>query len=127
MTSGTPYEQGELVLLPFPFTDLSAVKQRPVVILSLTADNHEDVIVCGITSNLRDRRHSIRIDSSDVCNGTLPVTSLIKIDKIFTLHKTTIRKRLGRLRKNTLEEVRKKFVRLVGEDTTRKGINRKEI
>ncbi|MBI1821769.1 MAG: type II toxin-antitoxin system PemK/MazF family toxin [Nitrospirae bacterium] len=46
----TTYSQGQVVLLLFPFTDLTATKQRPAVILSSDSYNqsHQDVILAGI-------------------------------------------------------------------------------
>jgi mRNA interferase MazF len=49
MTFGIKYEQGDIVVVPFPFTDLSEVKQRPVLILS-KKNASLYVITCGITS-----------------------------------------------------------------------------
>jgi len=50
----TTYKRGEVVLLPFPFTDLTGTKRRPALILSTTAYNtrRADLIIAPITSNL---------------------------------------------------------------------------
>ncbi|HYZ25068.1 MAG TPA: type II toxin-antitoxin system PemK/MazF family toxin [Rhodopila sp.] len=50
-----PYEFGGVVLVPFPFTDHSAIKKRPAVVVSNRAYNlaHPDVIVMAITSQTR--------------------------------------------------------------------------
>ena len=51
--AGTNYKQKEIVLVPFPYSDLSATKKRPVLIVSNNHynNNFEDVIVCVITSS----------------------------------------------------------------------------
>jgi len=49
MISGIMYEQGDVLIVPFPFTDLSAIKQRPVLVLSKKEYNKktDDIITCG--------------------------------------------------------------------------------
>ena len=109
------YEQREIVIVPFPFSDLSAIKQRPVLILSKDIDNgnSEDLITCGITSNLKDSKHSVLIDTSALEKGDIPVKSRVKIDKIFTLNKKIIKKSLAKLNTSVFDKVRKEFNQLV--------------
>lgn len=114
MKSGTRYEQGDIVLVPFPFTDLSAIKQRPVLILSTNNYNNqaEDVITCGITSNLKDQNYSVFINNENLENGELPTASRIKVDKLFTLNKAIIKKSIGTINKETLIKAKEELVRL---------------
>ena len=51
------YKQGDILLIPFPFTDLSSTKQRPVLVLSNTKYNesNQDIVVAAITSNLTEK------------------------------------------------------------------------
>lgn len=115
MKFGTLYEQGDIVIVPFPFTDLSATKQRPVLILSKKEYNAtvEDVITCGITSNREDTFHSILIDNKDVMMGQIPVASRIKVDKLFTVHQGIIKKRVARLSKETFSRVKEELFKLI--------------
>jgi len=108
------YEQGEILIVPFPFSDLSSIKQRPVLVLSKDIDNtsSNDVITCGITSFLKDTKYSILIDDNNLEKGQIPVKSRIKIDKLFTLDKNIIKKKLAKLNKKTFEKVRKEFFNL---------------
>ena len=50
----TTYSQGEVILVPFPYTDFSAAKQRPAVVMSNASYNaaHVDVILAPITSRI---------------------------------------------------------------------------
>ena len=107
MTSGTSYKQRDIVLVPLPFSDLSSAKQRPALILSNDSYNGscEDVLVCGITSNLKDAEYSLLLNQSDISEGILSVVSRIKADKIFSLHQSIFRKRLGKLSKEKFAEV----------------------
>jgi len=115
MKFGINYEQGEILLVPFPFSDLSSIKQRPVLVLSKKQDNLEceDIITCGITSNLKDTRHSVLIENSNLIHGQIPTKSRIKVDKLFTLSKDIIRKKISRINKETFELVKKQFCSLV--------------
>ncbi|MCL2158162.1 MAG: type II toxin-antitoxin system PemK/MazF family toxin [Oscillospiraceae bacterium] len=51
------YKQGDIVLIPIPFTDLSSAKKRPVLILSSDHYNNDtsDLIVAAITSNIDEK------------------------------------------------------------------------
>ena len=115
MKSGINYEQGEILLVPFPFSDLSSIKQRPVLVLSKKQDNLEceDIITCGITSNLKDERHSVLIENSNLIQGQFPAKSRIKVDKLFTLSKDIIRKKISRINKETFKKVKEEFCSLV--------------
>lgn len=68
--------KGDVVVLPFPFSDLSASKKRPaVVVATLSGD---DVILCQITSEARVDEYSIILAKGDFEQGSLHVTSTIR-------------------------------------------------
>jgi mRNA interferase MazF len=115
MPSGTRLESGEVVLVPFPFTDLSQVKRRPVLVLSGGRHNKasEDFICCGITSNLGNRRNSILLEPSEMVDGSIPVRSRIKFDKVFTLEQSLILKSLGRVSPSKLAQVTSGLISLL--------------
>ncbi len=105
------YKQGEIIIVPFPFTDLSDKRQRPVLVLSKEEDNKlfGDIVTCGITSNLKNSKYSVLIDNFSLENGSIPRKSRIKINKLFTLDKKTIKKSVARVNKETFEKVKKEF------------------
>ena len=115
MISGTKYEQGEIVLAPFPFTDLSMTKQRPVLIISNDSynDKTQDLVTCGITSNPKNTDFSVLITNKDLINGELPVESRIKIDKLFTLSQSVIKKKLGKIKIDVFEKVKEEFLKIL--------------
>ena len=115
MTFGIHFDQREIVLVPLPFSDLSTTKQRPVLILSKNEDTSQtdDLITCGITSNLKDSKHSIIIEPKDLESGYLPNVSRIKVDKLFTLEKSVVIKKLGKLNQTSFEDVKKEFLNLI--------------
>ncbi|MDD5192106.1 MAG: type II toxin-antitoxin system PemK/MazF family toxin [Candidatus Nanoarchaeia archaeon] len=115
MKSGTLFNQGEIVIVPFPFSDLSSIRQRPVLVLSnlVYNKNCEDIITCGITSNLKDTKYSVLVDKENMFEGLIPIKSRIKADKLFTLNKNIVIKKLGRINKNTFNKVKDELFKLV--------------
>lgn len=115
MKSGMICKQGDIVIVPFPFTDLSGLKQRPVLVLSKGEYNRktDDVITCGITANLKDSEYSVIVDNLGLTQGSIPVKSRIKVDKLFTLEQSIIKKKLGKINPKVLDEVKNEFVKLI--------------
>lgn len=112
MMSGTnSIEQGDIVFVPFPFTDLSAAKKRPALVISYDDFNkrNQDILICQITHNLNQRDHSILINNSNLEKGNLAVESLIKVSKIFTIDKTLIIQNIGKINSKTYSQVYKEI------------------
>jgi len=102
------YRQRDIVLVPFPFSDLSGQKVRPVLILSNDAYNQQsaDVVVCGLTTNLSPAPYSIIIEVTDVEQpGTLRHKSKIKADTIASLEQSILIKQIARLKLPVFKQV----------------------
>ena len=106
------FKQGEILLLPFPFDDLSGAKKRPVLVISSDEFNRisRTIIVVEITSNLRSgfQELNVQIGDRDVKRypNTKPlIPSLIKPYVIFSVSKRLVQKRIGILREEKLKEV----------------------
>jgi mRNA interferase MazF len=95
--------KGDVIVMLFPFSDLSASKKRPALILANLEDN--DFILCQITSQARIDDHSIVISNEDFLMGTLNLTSLIKPNRLFTADKSLIERKIGCLKKKKIDEV----------------------
>lgn len=109
MKSGqVTYKQGDIVLVPFPFSNLSSTKIRPVLIISNYSYNRNsaDLIVCGITSNIKPSRFSIIIDQHNLRTGSLKTKSKIKVDAITALEKSIILKSIGTVKQNVIKKVK---------------------
>jgi mRNA interferase MazF len=65
------FERGDLLLVPFPFSDLSAVKRRPVLALT-PPDGYGDFIALPVTSRPQAER-GVPLTSADLLRGALPV------------------------------------------------------
>lgn len=115
MKSGTLFKQGDIILVPFPYTNLVDVKQRPALVISKNESNDksEDLILCAITSQIRDSPSSILITAENLEKGNLPKTSSIKVNKIFSLNKYIVKKIFGKINVHTLEKVKAEFYNLV--------------
>lgn len=98
--------QGDIVLVPFPYTDLSATKTRPALIISKTK-YPEDVILVAITS--KKNESGLQIEDADLANGLLPLISFIRIDKVVTLKKSIIKKRVAILKPGACSKIVAKF------------------
>ena len=101
-------EQGDIVLVPIPFTDLSAQKRRPVIIISNDEYNrrNRDIVVVAMTSNPAGGSYSFTITSSEMEQGRLNRPGQVRVDKIYTLSQSIVVKTFGRVNTATLNRIR---------------------
>ena len=102
------YRQRDIVLVPFPFSDLSGKKVQPVLILSNDMYNKRsaDVLVCGLTTNLRPAPYSVTVNVTDVERpGTLRHKSRIKANTIASLEQSLLIKQIARLKPSVFGQV----------------------
>lgn len=109
------YKQGDILLIPIPFTDLTSSKKRPVLVLSNDDYNSktEDIIVSAITSNITSKDYSIFITNSDLLEGNLKVDSCIRVDKIYTLAQNIVIKKFGEVNDDIMNGVKNKINELI--------------
>jgi mRNA interferase MazF len=101
------YKQGEIVLVPFPYSDLSGSKRRLVLVVSNDAYNASfpDAVVAVITSKTtKPDIYSLTLESDDLEIGQLPESSLIRVHKLFTIEQSRVIKRFSTLGKAKLRE-----------------------
>jgi mRNA interferase MazF len=112
------FEPGDVVVVPFPFTDLTSQKSRPALVLSSRTFNRQtrDVIACALTSNLTNSPHSVLIGETDLVRGRLPLASRAKVGRLVTLDQRIIRKRVGRLRAPVLWQVYKELAEILRDE-----------
>lgn len=95
------YRQRDIALVPFPFSDLSGRKVRPVLVLSNDRYNEQspDVLVCGLTTNLTPVPYSVVVGVGDVEQpGTLRHRSKVKADTIASLKQSILVRKIARLK-----------------------------
>lgn len=107
-------EQGDIVLIPVPFTDLSSQKRRPVVVISNNSYNRHgaDIVVVAMTSHPAASPHPFQITSADLADGALNRPGTVRVDKIYTLAKTIVVKRFGKVSPIVVERIRKMIDKL---------------
>lgn len=103
---------GDLVLIPFPFSDLQSAKKRPVMVLT-PPDRHADFIGLAVTS-VAQPNHAMPIGTTDLVEGALPKACWIRFDKVFTLSESSIVKTFGALSPQTIQAVLQGLCSVVG-------------
>ena len=92
-----------IVVVAFPFSDLSGAKLRPAVIL--TSAGRGDWILCQITSNPHSDPQAVKLTPASLCAGALANISFARPTKLFTAHESSINKRVAILRDETFTEI----------------------
>jgi len=97
------FVKGDVVVIPFPFSDLSGSKRRPALVLAdLSGD---DILLCQITSRPSNDGLSFELTSTDFIDGSLPVASFIRPLRIFTADKNIILRKAGIITPELIEKV----------------------
>lgn len=108
-------EQGDLLLVPFPFSDQSGRKVRPVIVITNNEFNKysDDVIVIGVTSNISKDKYAISLTNNNLDEGKLFTNCCIKIENVLKLDKELIIKKIGKINKETLKKIRDKLFEII--------------
>ncbi|MDP8965261.1 MAG: type II toxin-antitoxin system PemK/MazF family toxin [Cyanobacteriota bacterium] len=111
--------KGKVVLIPFPFDDLSATKIRPAVCLTNPVGKHCHVILALITDRIQTDllETDIVFDTShpDFAASGLHKPSTIKLDHLITVRESLIRRELGALSPATQNQLTEKLCKLLTE------------
>ncbi|RLF67656.1 MAG: type II toxin-antitoxin system PemK/MazF family toxin [Thermoplasmata archaeon] len=102
------FVKGDVVVIPFPFSDLTSAKRRPaLVVAELEGD---DLILCQITSQRVKDKYAISIENDDFETGSLRRRSNVRPNRIFTADRHIILRRVGHLRSEKTNEVVERIV-----------------
>ena len=103
---------GDVVIIPFPFSDLTHTKRRPALVLAdLEGD---DLILCMITSREIRDAYAVPLDSSDFGSGGLPVPSNIRPSRLFTADAAISERVVGRVKPKKLADACAQVASLLG-------------
>jgi mRNA interferase MazF len=104
--------KGDIVLVPFPFTDLSGNKVRPAVLLHASKKS-QDCIVAFISS-VRDKTSSFNVKINKSSKNNLKSDSVIKVDKITTLDKKMVIGKIGKVENEYIKIINEKIKIIFG-------------
>lgn len=103
--------KGDIVVIPFPFSDLSEVKKRPAFVVNKLKG--DDVILCQITSRAIKDKYSIQLRKIDFATGSLSADSNVRPNRIFTADKNIILYKVGDIKENKTKEIIQKIIGII--------------
>ena len=104
------FVKGDVVVTPFPFSDLSAAKKHPALVLAtLTGD---DVILCQITSQNIGDSYSVLLEDADFSDGGLRQPSQIRPNRLFTAESRILLYKAGTISSNKMGEIFKQLIQI---------------
>src|SRR3989338_11144855 len=107
------FVKGDVVVLPFPFSDLSANKRRPAIVVA--QGEYGDTILCQITSKPKKGAEAVELKDKDFQEGSLKITSYVRPRKIFTADLGLILYKVGKIKKEKIAEVEDAICKVVKE------------
>ncbi|MFY9180632.1 MAG: type II toxin-antitoxin system PemK/MazF family toxin [Venatoribacter sp.] len=102
---------GDVVFVSFPFSDLSASKKRPALVLAVLDKN--DLILCQITSKAYADKNAVEITKNDFPHGELLKTSYVRPSKFFTANTTIVFSNVAQLKETTHQSIVLKIIKLI--------------
>ena len=105
------FAAGQVVIVHFPFSDLTASKLRPAIVLAEAGRG--DWILCQITSKSYGDLNGVQLNAADFANGSLRLTSFARPGKLFTAHTTLVSESVGNLQWGKFLTIRDAIVRMI--------------
>jgi mRNA interferase MazF len=102
--------RGDVVVIPFPFSDLTQAKRRPALVLSVLSGN--DLILCQITSQKVRDMYAVTLLNEDFNSGSLNRISNIRPNRLFTADTNIVLYKVGNLKSNKVDEVLRILINL---------------
>jgi len=106
-----PLATGQVVIVQFPFSDLTASKLRPAVVLAQAGRG--DWILCQITSKPYGDSNAIPVNAPDFTVGSLNLSSFARPGKLFTAHSSLIANQIGALQPSKFLSIRQAVVQMI--------------
>ena len=105
------FVKGDVVVVPFPFSDLTHSKKRPALVIGVLEG--DDIILCQITSQRMKDKYAVSIVDNDFGSGTLKQKSNARPNRIFTADTNIILYRVGHLKSNKAKEVIERIIEIL--------------
>ncbi|MGA2464086.1 MAG: type II toxin-antitoxin system PemK/MazF family toxin [Thermodesulfobacteriota bacterium] len=103
--------KGDVVVVPFPFSDLTQAKRRPALVVSTLEG--DDLILCQITSQYIRDNYAISLTDKDFETGGLKQPSNVRPNRLFTADSNIILYRVGGLKGTKLTEIIEKIINII--------------
>jgi len=104
-------KQGDIVIVPFPFTDLSDSKKRPALVISNESFNKErNIMLIAVSTKKGVSKHAKTLFQDNLQEGVLNKDSFLRFHNMFVLEKRIVIKKVAKLKNDYLEEVKKRFI-----------------
>jgi len=110
----TAYKRGDVILVPFPFSDLPYSKRRPALILVDIPDREE--LICMMLTSTLSIDHQVDVMIEDVNSAGLPKPTVARLSRLFTLKQSLVSKRLGVLNDKEFAAIVNKLVGLLNDN-----------
>jgi mRNA interferase MazF len=104
--------KGDIVVIPFPFSDLTQVKRRPAFVVTVACER-KDLVLCQITSQAVYDEWRVPLTDEDLARGSLHQSSNVRPNRLFTIEKGLVRYIVGHVTYDKLDEVIRAIVRFV--------------
>ncbi|MEK6817467.1 MAG: type II toxin-antitoxin system PemK/MazF family toxin [Nanoarchaeota archaeon] len=98
---------GDIIVVSFPFSDLSLTRKRPALVLSDIEG--DDIVICEITSRMRKDNYFVSLENKDLEFGELKTKSIIRPNRLLTIHKNKVNYKFGKIKDQKLKEVIEKI------------------
>lgn len=105
------FVKGDVVVVPFPFSDLTQAKRRPALVISKLEG--DDLILCQITSQSIKDNYAVSLDDENFETGGLKQPSNIRPNRIFTADSHIVLYKVGNLKIEKLKEIIEKVVEII--------------
>jgi mRNA interferase MazF len=105
------YKIGDIILVKFPFTNLTNFKKRPVVVIK--DENNLGDIVCFQITSKSTQSNLLKIQTNDISKGKLVLKSYIKYDKCFTISSEVVDKKIAEIDINILAKLKSLFCKVI--------------
>jgi len=105
------FVKGDVVVVPFPFSDLTQAKRRPTLIVSVLEG--DDLILSQVTSQFVKDSYAVSIDVKDFEEGGLKQKSNVRPNRLFTADGHIVLYRIGNLKRDKMNEIVEKIIEII--------------
>ncbi|WP_460058334.1 type II toxin-antitoxin system PemK/MazF family toxin [Spirochaeta dissipatitropha] len=105
------FVRGCIVVIPFPFSDLSSSKRRPALVIAELPYN--DLLLCQITSKFKLDEFALPLSSKDFATGSLPSQSYVRCGKLFCASSSIVEKNVAQITASALSSIIETTIKLL--------------